>query len=133
MTYRTITVEKRGAADWLTLNRPDLLNAISLEMVDELSDYFGKLYNDRETRVVVMRGAGRAFCAGLDIEDRQESDLARSLRRRVRLSGPSGGCLRQDAALPAADRRAGAGRGVRRGLRLRPRGRTSALRAKAPG
>jgi enoyl-CoA hydratase/carnithine racemase len=73
-TYRTISVEKRGAADWLTLNRPDVLNALSLEMAGELNDYFGRLYNDRETRVVVLRGAGRAFCAGLDIKDRSESD-----------------------------------------------------------
>ena len=73
-TYRTISVEKRGAADWLTLNRPDVLNALSLEMAAELNDYFGRLYNDRETRVVVLRGAGRAFCAGLDIKDRSESD-----------------------------------------------------------
>lgn len=68
--YQTIRIEKRGAADWLTLNRPDHLNAISLRMVDELSDYFGRLFNDRETRVVVMRGAGPAFCAGLDIKER---------------------------------------------------------------
>lgn len=72
--YRNIIVEKRGDADWLTLNRPDALNALTLEMVDELNDYFGKLYNDRSTRVVVMRGAGRAFCAGLDIKDRSEGD-----------------------------------------------------------
>jgi enoyl-CoA hydratase/carnithine racemase len=74
--YNTIVVEKRGAADWLTFNRPDVLNALSLEMVDELSDYFGTLYNDRSVRVVVLRGAGRAFCAGLDIKDRKESDPA---------------------------------------------------------
>jgi enoyl-CoA hydratase/carnithine racemase len=72
--YRNIIVEKRGDTDWLTLNRPDALNALTLEMVDELNDYFGKLYNDRSTRVVVMRGAGRAFCAGLDIKDRSEGD-----------------------------------------------------------
>lgn len=76
MTYRTITVEKRGAADWLTLNRPALFNALSLEMVEELSAYFGGLFNDRETRVVVMRGAGRAFCAGLDIKERSGADTA---------------------------------------------------------
>lgn len=72
--YTTITVEKRGAADWLTLNRPEVLNAISVDMVRELDDYFGALYHDRETRVVVMRGAGRAFCAGLDIKDRAGRD-----------------------------------------------------------
>ena len=70
--YRTLHVEKRGPTDWLTLNRPEALNAISLEMVFELNDYFGKLYHDRTVRVVVMRGAGRAFCAGLDIKDRGE-------------------------------------------------------------
>lgn len=73
MSYQTFTIEKRGAADWLTLNRPEVLNAISLQMVQELSDYFGKLFHDRDTRVVVMRGAGKAFCAGLDIRERAEN------------------------------------------------------------
>ncbi|WP_128892804.1 enoyl-CoA hydratase/isomerase family protein [Erythrobacter sp. HKB08] len=70
--YSTITVEKRGEVDWLTLDRPDSLNAISLRMVEELNDYFGRLYNDGSVRVVVMRGAGKAFCAGLDIKERSE-------------------------------------------------------------
>jgi enoyl-CoA hydratase/carnithine racemase len=68
--YRTILVERRGAVDWLTLNRPDSLNAITTEMAGELADYFGGLYEDARCRVVVMRGAGRAFCAGLDIKER---------------------------------------------------------------
>lgn len=72
MAYNTFTVEKRGDADWVTLNRPDVLNAISLEMVRELNDYFGALFHDRHTRVVVLRGAGKAFCAGLDIKERSE-------------------------------------------------------------
>lgn len=74
--YRTIIVERRGAAEWLTFNRPDALNAISLEMASDLNDYFGRLHQDRGVRVVVMRGAGRAFCAGLDIKDRSEGDPA---------------------------------------------------------
>jgi len=74
--YQTIIVEKRGEADWLTLNRPDALNAISLEMVSELNDYFGALFHDRTTRVVVMRGAGRAFSAGLDIKEHGTRDEA---------------------------------------------------------
>ena len=72
--YQTITVEKRGAVDWLTLDRPEQLNAISLEMVDELRDYFGKLCEDDSVRIVVMRGAGRAFCAGLDIKQAGERE-----------------------------------------------------------
>jgi len=69
--YRTIEIEERGPVDWLNLNRPESLNAITTEMVVELSDYFGRLFDDRQTRIVVMRGAGRAFCAGLDIKESQ--------------------------------------------------------------
>ena len=75
--YDTITVEKRGQVDWLTLNRPESLNAINTPMVTELRDYFGNLAEDAETRIVVMRGAGRAFCAGLDIKDAQAGTYAR--------------------------------------------------------
>jgi enoyl-CoA hydratase/carnithine racemase len=66
--YKTIQVEARGAVHWLTLNRPEALNSINTQMTGELSDYFGGLYHDRDCRIVVMRGAGRAFCAGLDIK-----------------------------------------------------------------
>lgn len=72
--YRTIQVEKRGQVDWLTLNRPESLNAITTEMVRELSAYFDGLFEDRTTRIVVMRGAGRAFCAGLDIKQSAAGD-----------------------------------------------------------
>src|SRR5262249_1265741 len=41
----------------------------SRRMVDELRDFFWNLVDDRETRVVVVRGAGRAFCAGLDLKE----------------------------------------------------------------
>jgi len=66
--HETIRVEKRGPVDWLTLDRPDALNAIDGTMATELRDYFGRLCDDADTRIVVMRGAGRAFCAGLDIK-----------------------------------------------------------------
>ncbi len=66
--YQTIAIEKQGAVDWLTLNRPQAMNAITLEMATELRDYFGALIEDDSVRIVVMRGAGKAFCAGLDIK-----------------------------------------------------------------
>ncbi len=72
--YQTLLIEKRGPVDWLTLNRPEALNAISLQMVEELNDYFGRLYHDASTRIVVMKGAGRCFSAGLDIKEREASD-----------------------------------------------------------
>ena len=69
MTYKAIEVRREGGAAFLTLNRPERLNALNPQMVDELRDYFGGLTGDRETRVVVVRGAGRAFCAGLDLKE----------------------------------------------------------------
>jgi enoyl-CoA hydratase len=54
---------------WCTLNRPDALNALSRQLVNDLRAFYGALAQDRETRVVVLRGAGRAFCAGLDLKE----------------------------------------------------------------
>ena len=69
MTYTTLDVHRDGQVSWLTLNRPEALNALNTTMVSELRDYFTGLSADRDTRVVVLRGAGRAFCAGLDLKE----------------------------------------------------------------
>lgn len=74
MAYQTISVRQDGAIDWLTLNRPDRLNGLTGQMVEELCDYFDGLKRDYGVRIVVMRGAGRAFCAGLDIKEHLEGD-----------------------------------------------------------
>jgi enoyl-CoA hydratase/carnithine racemase len=66
--FQTFRIEKQGTVDWLTLNRPDTRNAITLDMATELRDYFGGLTEDDSVRIVVMRGAGKSFCAGLDIK-----------------------------------------------------------------
>src|SRR6201994_1628873 len=68
-TYETLLIEKKGQVDWVTMTRPDALNTLNTQLVDDLLDYFAKLYFDRSVRVVVLRGAGRAFCAGLDIKE----------------------------------------------------------------
>ena len=67
MNYQTIEIRKEGALDWLTLNRPDQLNAINPQMCEELQDYFGALQFNHEVRVVILRGAGRGLCAGYDL------------------------------------------------------------------
>jgi enoyl-CoA hydratase/carnithine racemase len=80
----TIQVEHRGEVDWLTLNRPDRLNTITGTMVRELCEYFEALRNDYSVRIVVMRGAGRAFCAGLDIKEHLGGDRVPEGAGRVR-------------------------------------------------
>lgn len=66
--YETISVVVEDAVEWLTLNRPDRLNAITDQMVFELWHYFTAKQSDHKCRVIVMKGAGRAFCAGLDLK-----------------------------------------------------------------
>ncbi len=79
MDYQTLNIEKEGGIDWVTLNRPDSLNALNPAMVDELLDYFQSLYMDHSVRVVVLKGAGKAFCAGLDLKERSNTpDASRS-------------------------------------------------------
>jgi len=74
MPYTTLDVKRDNQVTWLTLNRPDALNALNSTMVTELRDFFGSLPADRDTRVVVLRGAGRAFCAGLDLKESPGGD-----------------------------------------------------------
>jgi enoyl-CoA hydratase/carnithine racemase len=69
MTYETLEIRREESILWLTLNRPHNLNALSAKMVEELEDFLSGLRDDRETRVVILRGAGRAFCAGLDLKE----------------------------------------------------------------
>jgi enoyl-CoA hydratase/carnithine racemase len=69
MSFETLEVKNDGAIVWLTLNRPHNLNALSAQMVSELEEFLHSLHSDAKTRVVVMRGAGRAFCAGLDLKE----------------------------------------------------------------
>src|SRR5271163_3958549 len=76
MAYETLDVKREGQVAWLTLNRPHVLNALNSTMANELRDFFGGLPSDTGTRVVVMRGAGRAFCAGLDLREQGESGPA---------------------------------------------------------
>ncbi len=61
--------EKDGHVAVLTLNRPDRMNAITTSMLSELSRVLVEVDQDREVRAVVLTGAGRGFCAGLDLKD----------------------------------------------------------------
>lgn len=61
--------EKDGAIATLTLNRPERLNAISTGMLAALSERLVEANRDREVRAIIITGAGRGFCSGLDIVD----------------------------------------------------------------
>src|SRR5271166_6014748 len=63
MDFSTLRLERQGAVEILSLNRPDALNAMSPEMISELSVYFGGLLARLDVRVVLLRGEGRMFSA----------------------------------------------------------------------
>jgi 2-(1,2-epoxy-1,2-dihydrophenyl)acetyl-CoA isomerase len=68
MAYETITCEKAGAAATLSFNRPEGRNGIVPRMMDELYEAVQDAVADKALRVLVLRGAGRDFCAGADIK-----------------------------------------------------------------
>jgi enoyl-CoA hydratase len=70
--YDTLHIEREGHLTWCTLDRPQALNAMNATLVRELRAFFWDLAEDTGTRVVVLRGAGRAFCAGLDLKAHAE-------------------------------------------------------------
>lgn len=95
--FETLRVEREGALTWLVLERPEALNALDDRMVDELRRFFWELADDAETRVVVVRGEGRGFCAGLDLKqagaggaapagDRTRPSVPAALRSQRRIS-----------------------------------------------
>ena len=68
--------ENTGAIARLTLNAPERLNALSDAMLAELAEAFIRLEGERDIRVVVLAGAGKAFCAGHDLKEMQASRQA---------------------------------------------------------
>jgi enoyl-CoA hydratase/carnithine racemase len=74
-----VLVEKRGSTAWVTLNRPDVRNALSRDVNNRLSELAAELEHDPDVRVVVLTGAGdKAFCAGADLKERRGIPAAES-------------------------------------------------------
>src|SRR3954454_22808695 len=90
MAFETLLVDEQGPVHWVTMNRPERLNALNAQMIDELLDYFQQRYFDRDTRVIVLCGAGSAYCAGLDLKERPNGnappDVSASLLHQRRIS-----------------------------------------------
>ncbi len=69
MSFSSILYEKLDAIGRITLNRPDVLNAYSVQMRDELHEVLQAVFDDDEVLVLIIRGAGRVFCAGADLRE----------------------------------------------------------------
>ncbi len=87
MSYETILYEKKGRIGHITLNRPSILNAYNDTMGDELLQAHREFDQDDDLHILIISGAGRAFCSGADVKQRQ----LRSAEELKRLGGPAGG------------------------------------------
>jgi enoyl-CoA hydratase len=75
--YEAITLERRGGAAWVTLNRPEALNAVNQELLDDLDRAMDVAEADPDVKVFVVTGAGRAFCAGADLKRVRDATVGR--------------------------------------------------------
>lgn len=74
MAYKTILLEKKGAVALITLNRPEALNALNEQLMDELTDALLALEIDDDIGVTVITGSEKAFAAGADINEMASKD-----------------------------------------------------------
>jgi enoyl-CoA hydratase/carnithine racemase len=69
MSYQQITVATEGRTAVVTLNRPERMNALTKILEAELRDAIERLGRDADVRAILLTGAGRAFCAGMDMDE----------------------------------------------------------------
>ena len=94
--YRTLEIERAKGYAILTLNRPEAMNALSRDLLAEFCSAVAELEQDPDVRVLILTGAGRAFCAGLDLKEISaiglpafgENDELDPVRALARFCGP---------------------------------------------
>lgn len=90
MSYESILYANADGVARITLNRPDRLNSFTAAMHGEMKDALARVEADTSTRVLLLTGAGRGFCAGQDLSDRAVApgaapvDLGESIERHYR-------------------------------------------------
>ncbi len=84
MAYQTLLWDESDGVLTVTLNRPEVLNAVNDRMAEELLDALRRAAREAGVRSVILTGAGRGFCAGQDLRERQAGDFAYAHHIRTR-------------------------------------------------
>src|ERR671922_451698 len=84
--FETVLYETKGPICSIVLNRPEKLNAANDQLVEDINDALFEFDADEELQVAIISGAGRAFCSGADVKQRQ----LRTREELKRLGGPAG-------------------------------------------
>ncbi len=74
MEYKNLTLEKNGHVATVTLNRPNKMNALSLDLMNEIDHVANEFNEDEQTRVVIFAANGKNFSAGVDLTDKKKLD-----------------------------------------------------------
>src|SRR5688572_29377815 len=87
MTYTSIRVDRKDAVVTVTLNRPERLNALTVELLADLKAAAEEIAADKSIRAAILTGAGRGFCAGADLSahEKPATNQSRGDRTRERL------------------------------------------------
>ena len=67
MEFKTIKIQLGESMAWINLDRPEVRNALNPEMIVELTEAFGWLGSRDDIRVIILKGNGKSFCAGADL------------------------------------------------------------------
>ncbi|MEW6262702.1 MAG: enoyl-CoA hydratase [Thermodesulfobacteriota bacterium] len=76
MAFEQIIYHKEESLGWITLNRPESLNALTAQLKRELASCLDEIEADDEVKAVIITGAGKAFCVGADIKERTRMNLS---------------------------------------------------------
>jgi enoyl-CoA hydratase/carnithine racemase len=85
MNYKDILFDVSEGIATITMNRPDKLNAYTTELGDEVTHAFRDVQRDPEVRAVILTGAGKAFCAGVDLEHLKAHTAGKNISKGPRL------------------------------------------------
>ncbi len=103
MDYQSLLYKVEQHVATITLNRPERMNSFDDQMVGEWADAIRSAQNDDDVRVVVITGAGRAFCAGANLRPQAEGDVLREQAATAeRRNSNSKTCRQAPRLLPAA-------------------------------
>jgi enoyl-CoA hydratase len=87
MEYRHVIYESKEQIGWITLNRPETMNAFNQEMAGEIVNACRRSEEDESVRVVILKGAGeKAFSAGMDLKERAEKTFSPVERRQLKIA-----------------------------------------------
>jgi enoyl-CoA hydratase/carnithine racemase len=100
LSPKSFLYEERNGVGFITLNRPERLNALTFEVYRELTDAFAALRDATEVRAVVITGAGRAFCSGGDVHDIIGELFARDMQGLLEFTRMTCELVRNIRALP---------------------------------